>query len=171
MSEAKYGKAFIQHEFDEAISIQSMLVETARSLAKSHPEPSTRALIKGALPTDERHLADLRRFGKAYGATGKAEEVAQALGSLARETAGKASDAESEAYEAHAVLLTLRRKQQDSAAAVLKIARATKETELRDAVRDMLRQAKAAAQELADALADFAVVIATRPAKGAGSRA
>ena len=45
----------------------------------------------------------------------KREEVAEALGSLADETAQKAGCEESEAYEAHAVLLNLKRKQQDSA--------------------------------------------------------
>jgi hypothetical protein len=43
----------------------------------------------------------------------------------------------SEAYDGHAVLLNLKRKQQDSADAVIKIARDRKETELRDAAMTM----------------------------------
>jgi hypothetical protein len=162
MSEATYGREFIKHEFDEAISIQSVLVETARKLADAHPEPAARRLIKGMVRDDERQLRELEQLGKQYGASGKVEDVAEALRDLARATSMSATEAESEAYEAHAVLLTLKRKQQDSAGAVLKIARALEETAMRDAARTMLRETKAAAQALADSLADFAVVIATR---------
>lgn len=162
MSEAKHGREFIKHEFDEAISIQSVMVETARKLADAHPEPAARRLIKGMVLDDERQLRALEQLGKKYGASGKTEDVAEALRALARATTKSASEAESEAYEAHAVLVALKRKQQDSAGAVLKIARALKETEMRDAARTMLRETKAAAQALADSLADFAVVIATR---------
>ncbi|HEX5939909.1 MAG TPA: hypothetical protein VFZ12_06080, partial [Dehalococcoidia bacterium] len=63
----------------------------------------------------QRHLQELQKFGKPFGASGKREEVADALGSLADETSAKAGEEESEAYEAHAVLLNLKRKQQDSA--------------------------------------------------------
>lgn len=171
MSEAKYGRAFIKHEFDEAISIQSVMLETARKLADAHPEPAARRLIKGMVRDDERQLRELEQLGSPYGATGKVEDVSEALGDLARSAAKSASEADSEAYEAHAVLLTLKRKQQDSAGAVLKIARALKETEMRDAARAMLRDTKAAAQALADSLADFAVVIATREASGRSAKA
>jgi hypothetical protein len=164
MSEAKYGDEFIKHEFDEAISIQSVIVRTGGTLATKHPEAAARRLIKAMGRTDEQHLEELRRLGKAYGATGKVEDVSKALGELARETTAAAAEAESDAYEAHAVLLTLKRKQQDSAAAVLKIARAVKDTTMRDSAREMLRETKRASQELADALAEFAVVIATRSA-------
>ena len=162
MSEAKFGRDFIKHEFDEAISIQSAMVETARALADAHPEPAARRLIKGMVRDDERQLRQLEELGKQYGASGKFEDVATSLRDLARATTKSASEAESEAYEAHAVLLTLKRKQQDSAGAVLKIARALKDTDTRDAARTMLRETKAAAQALASSLADFAVVIATR---------
>jgi hypothetical protein len=171
MSEAKFGREFIKHEFDEAISIQSVIVETGRKLATDHPEPAARRLIKAMASDDERQLRELERLGKPYGATGKVEDVSEALGDLARTTTKSASEAESEAYEAHAVLLALKRKQQDSAGAVLKIARALKETELRDAARTMLRDTKTAAQALADSLADFAVVIATRKPAGSSSKA
>ena len=171
MSEAKYGREFVKHEFDEAISIQSVGVETARKLAEAHPEPGARSLIKAMAGDDERQLRELERLGKRYGASGKFEDVATALRALARSTTESASSAESEAYEAHAVLLTLKRKQQDSAGAVLKIARAFKDTETRDAARTMVRDTKAAAQALADSLADFAVVIATRePARSPSQR-
>jgi hypothetical protein len=171
MSEAKFGREFVKHEFDEAISIQAVTVETARKLADAHPEPAARRLIKGMVRDDERQLRELERLGKPYGATGKVEDVSAALGDLARTTTKSASEAESEAYEAHAVLLALKRKQQDSAGAVLKIARALKETEMRDSARTMLRDTKAAAQALADALADFAVVIATREPGGRSAKA
>ncbi len=171
MSEAKYGREFVKHEFDEAISIQSVGVETARKLADAHPEPAARRLIKAMAGDDERQLRELERLGKQYGASGKFEDVATALRALAQSTTESASEAESEAYEAHAVLLTLKRKQQDSAGAVLKIARALKDTETRDAARTMVRETKAAAQALADSLADFAVVIATRePARSPSKR-
>jgi hypothetical protein len=166
MSEAKYGEEFITHEFDEAIAVQSMIVGSARKLAEVHPDPDAKRLIKGMVAADERQLRELRQLGKPYGATGTVEEVAGALGKLAAATLEKASEAESEAYEAHAVLLALKRKQQDSTAALLKIARDRKEAGLRDAAREMLRETKGAAQELADALAVFAVSIASRTRAG-----
>ena len=78
------------------------------------------------------------------------------------ETLGSADEAESEAYEAHAVLLTLKRKQQDSASAMLKIARAMKETEMRDAAKEFERAQRESSRALAKSLADFAVKIATQ---------
>jgi hypothetical protein len=171
MSAAKFGREFIKHEFDEAISIQAVTVETGRALATAHPEPAARSLIKGMIPDDERQLRELERLGKRYGASGKFEDVSKALRDLARSTSKSASEAASEAYEAHAVLLTLKRKQQDSAGAVLAIARALKDTETRDVARIMLRETKAAAQALAASLADFAVVIAARePARAPSKR-
>nr|MDQ2699583.1 hypothetical protein [Actinomycetota bacterium] len=113
------------------------------------------------LKVDQRHLQQLQKFGKPYGAQGKREEVAEALSSLAEETAQKADSEESEAYEAHAVLLNLKRKQQDSADAVVKIAREMKDKELRDAATKMKREIKSGADELAKSLADFAVRIAS----------
>lgn len=72
----------------------------------------------------------------------------------------KAGEAPSEAYEAHAVLLNAKRKQQDSADGMLRIARARKDTDVRDAATEFGRAQKAACKALGDALADFAVVIA-----------
>lgn len=160
MSE-KSGREFVTHELDEAIAIQELVVETGRKLAKAHPEAEARRLISRLVTADERQLRELERLGKPWGATGKVGDVAEGLASLARETVEKAGEAPSEAYEAHAVLLTLKRKQQDGAAAVLKIARTLKETALRDSAREMLRETKRASQELADALANFGAVIAS----------
>lgn len=164
MTEAKYGQEFIKHEFDEAIAIQQAIVEAERQLSDMHPDAASKRAIKGNLKQDERLLQELRKLGQPYGATGKAEEVAGSMQQLMQETAQSASEAESEAYEAHAVLLSLKRKQQDSASAMIKIARVLKETELRDAAKEFHRTQKESAKELADLLARFAVTIATREA-------
>jgi hypothetical protein len=154
------GTEFIKHEFDEAIAIQQSIIEAGKALSTSHPVATVKRQLAADLKVDQRHLAQLEKFGKPYGATGKREEVAEALGALADETAQKAGSEESEAYEAHAVLLNLKRKQQDSADAVIKIARDRKETELRDAAMKMKKEIKSSADELAKSLADFAVDIA-----------
>jgi hypothetical protein len=156
------GTEFIKHEFDEAIAIQQSIVESGKTLSTAHPVAEVKRQLKSDLKVDEQHLAKLQKFGRPYGAVGKREEVAEALGSLADETSQKAGTEESEAYEAHAVLLNLKRKQQDSADAVVKIARDRKETELRDAALKMKKEIKASADELAKSLADFAVRIAAR---------
>ena len=155
------GTEFITHEFDEAIAIQQSIVDAGEALSRSHPVAAVKRQLKADLKVDRAHLQQLRSFGKAYGAAGKREEVAQALGDLASETTSKAGREESEAYEAHAVLLNLKRKQQDSADAVVKIARDRKEPELRDAAMQMKREIKASADGLAKSLADFAVRIAS----------
>jgi hypothetical protein len=154
------GTEFITHEFDEAIAIQQSIVESGRKLSTSHPVAGVKRRLKGDLKVDERHLAELKLFGKAFGAAGKREEVADALATLAEETAAKAGDEKSEAYEAHAVLLNLKRKQQDSADAIVKIARDRKATDLRDAATKMKREIKSSADALGKSLADFAVEIA-----------
>jgi di/tripeptidase len=155
------GTEFIKHEFDEAIAIQQSIVDAGTKLTTSHPVAQVKRQIKADLRVDERHLGDLQKFGKPFGAAGKREEVAEALGTLADETSAKAGDEESEAYEAHAVLLNLKRKQQDSADAMIKIARERKNTELRDAATKMKREIKASADGLGKSLADFAVRIAS----------
>jgi hypothetical protein len=154
------GTEFITHEFDEAIAIQQSIVDAGEALSGSHPVAAVKKQLRADLRIDRQHLKQLQSFGKAYGATGKREEVAKALGSLASETTSKAGQEESEAYEAHAVLLNLKRKQQDSADAVVKIARDRKETEIRDAAQQMKKEIKASADGLAKSLADFAVRIA-----------
>ncbi|HEX2195261.1 MAG TPA: hypothetical protein VHK63_09940 [Candidatus Limnocylindria bacterium] len=155
------GTEFIKHEFDEAIAIQQSIVEAGRALSTSHPVPEVKRQLKADLRVDERHLTKLQNLGKPFGARGEREEVAQALGSLAGETAQKAATEESEAYEAHAVLLNLKRKQQDSAEAMIKIARDRKDTEVRDAATKMRKEIKASADGLAKSLANFAVRIAS----------
>jgi len=153
------GEAFIKHEFDEAIAIQQSIVQSATALAEAHPVEDMKQQLSSDLKTDQNHLRQLESFGKPFGASGKREEVAGALGRLADETAQKAGTEESEAYEAHAVLLNLKRKQQDSADAIVKIARDRKDAELRDAAMAMKKEIKASADTLAKSLADFAVRI------------
>ena len=155
------GAEFIKHEFDEAIAIQQSIIESGRELSKSHPVAAVKRQLQADLKVDERHLAKLQKFGKPFGASGKREEVAEALGTLAGETSQKAGTEASEAYEAHAVLLNLKRKQQDSADAVVRIARDRKDAELRDAAIQMKKEIKASADKLAKSLADFAVRIAS----------
>ena len=154
------GTEFIKHEFDEAIAIQTTIVETGTQLASKHPVAAVQRQLKAAGKVDQRHLDQLKKFGAPYGAKGKREEVAEALSTLAEETSAKADSEESEAYEAHAVLLNLKRKQQDSADAVIKIARQEKNAELREAAKKMKREIKAGADDLGKSLADFAVQIA-----------
>lgn len=161
MSEAKTGEEFITHELDEAIAIQRSIVSAEESLGRSHPRPAAKRLIERALKEDQQFLRKLEELGRPHGATGKAEEVAGAMDELMTETSSKAGEAESEAYEAHAVLVSLKRKQQDSGAAMIKIARAMKDTEMRDAAKAFAKATKTSAQELADDLAEFAVAIAT----------
>ena len=154
------GTEFIKHEFDEAIAIQQSIVSSAQALSTAHPIAAVKRQLVTDLKVDQRHLSQLQKFGQPFGATGKREEVAEALGSLADETASKAGSEKSEAYEAHAVLLNLKRKQQDSADAVIKIARDRKETELRDTAMKMKKEIKSSADSLAKSLASFAVDIA-----------
>ena len=156
------GTEFIKHEFDEAIAFQEVVVETGDILAAKHPVADAKKLLKGQLATDKRHLQTLKKFGKSFGATGKREEVVESMATLAEETRAKAGEEESEAYEAHAVLLTLKRKQQDSADAIVKVARDRKETDLRDAAMEMKKEIKSGADDLAKSLAEFAVRIASK---------
>jgi hypothetical protein len=161
VSEAKVGEEFITHELDEAIAIQQTIVKAEETLSRSHPRAEAKRLIERSLKEDQKFLRDLETLGRKHGATGKVEEVAGAMQELMTETSSKATEAASEAYEAHAVLLNLKRKQQDSGAAMLKIARATKDTEMRDSAMAFQKATKASAKELSDELAAFAVVIAT----------
>jgi len=160
---AKTGEEFIKHEFDEAIAIQQAIVEAERQLSISHPFPEAKQAIKSLMATDQQQLQKLQQQGKQYGATGEAEEVASSMKQLMQATAQKATEAQSDAYEAHAVLLSLKRKQQDSASAVVKIAGAMKETLLKTEAQKMLKDTKAGAEQLAKSLANFAVVIAKQP--------
>jgi hypothetical protein len=164
MSEAKVGPEFITHELDEAIAVQRAIVEAEEQLSTTHPLAEARRELKDALKEDKQFLRALEQLGRPHGATGKVEEVAGALQELLQETVQKASEAESEAYEAHAVLLNAKRKQQDSADAMLKIARAKKDTEMRDAAQEFSRATQASAKVLSSRLAVLAVEIATKEA-------
>ncbi len=156
------GQAFIKHEFDEAIAIQQTIVDSGEKLSKSHPVSEIQKQLKNDMKLDKRHLAQLEKLGKPFGASGKREEVAGALSTLAETTAAKAGTEESEAYEAQAVLLNLKRKQQDSADAMVKIAREQDNSEMRDAAGEIKKEIKSSADELAKSLADFAVRLATK---------
>ena len=162
MGEAKVGQEFITHEFDEAIAIQRCIVEAEEQLGRSHPFGEAKSAIKSGLKEDKAFLKQLETLGRQHGATGKVEDVAGSLKQLMEESAQKATEAESEAYEAHAVLLNLKRKQQDSAAAMIKLARAQKDTKMREAATTFERGMRESAKELATLLADFAVQIASK---------
>jgi hypothetical protein len=166
MGEAKVGQEFITHEFDEAIAVQRTIVTAEEQLSKSHPFPAAKRSLTSSLKDDRKFLTALEKLGREHGASGKVEEVAGALQQLMQETAQKASEAESEAYEAHAVLLNLKRKQQDSASAMLKIARAEKDTKMRDAAQEFEKGTRESAKELSAQLAAFAVAIAGREPAG-----
>ncbi len=77
------GTEFIKHEFDEAIAIQQSIIASGKALSTSHPVAAVKRQLTADLKVDQRHLEQLQKFGKPYGATGKREEVAEALGSLA----------------------------------------------------------------------------------------
>jgi hypothetical protein len=169
MGEAKQGQTFIQHEFDEAIAVQQAIVEAERILAESHPLKEAQQAIGRMTKDDEQCLRELRQLGKKFGATGKAEEVAGAMQQLSQTTTQSAEEAPSEAYEAHAVLLTMLRKQQDSSSAMVKIAREMNDDEVKEAATKMQKQVKSEADELATLLSQLAVEIATERV-GAGAR-
>ena len=162
MSEAKVGEEFIKHELDEAIAIQQCIVDAEASLATSHPVPSAKRAIKSALAADEKYLQQLRTLGQKHAATGALEDVAGGLKELMESTLEKAtSDGnDSDFYEAHAVLLNLKRKQRDSAGGMLAIARDQKNTTLRDAAKDFQAGQKDTSTTLTKELAAFAVRIA-----------
>src|SRR5919202_6045498 len=141
------GTAFIKHEFDEAISIQQAAVEAARALSEAHPVPEARTAIKEMLPTGEEHLQTLQSFGALFDAKGKQEDVARGMASLMQKTLGKAKEGgaeESEAYEAHAVLLSLKRKQQDSTVSLVRLADELGNRKMATAGRKMQRELNAA---------------------------
>jgi len=170
MAEAKMGEEFIKHELDEAIAIQQCIVDAEQQLSESHPEPEAKQAMKTCLREDEKFLKELQKLGKPLGATGEVEEVAGGLKQLMEQTLQSAGEAESEAYEAHAVLLNLKRKQQDSASAMVRMAREMKNTEMRDAAQEFEKSQKESAQELSAQLANLAVKIATNQV-GGGARA
>jgi hypothetical protein len=163
VSGAKTGEEFIKHEFDEAIAIQQVIVDAETKLSTAHPVPAAKTAIKASLKDDKTYLEQLRRLGKQHDATGEVEDVAGGLKELMEETLTTATEEgnDSDFYEAHAVLLNLKRKQMDSAGGMLEIARATKDTELRTAASEFQKAQKSTSESLADELASYAVRIAT----------
>jgi hypothetical protein len=163
MGEAKVGEEFITHEFDEAIAVQQSIVEAETTLSTKHPLSSAKTALKASLADDEAFLKQLRMLGKEHDATGKVEDVAGGLKKLMEETLDTATTEgeDSDFYEAHAVLLNLKRKQMDSAGGMLEIARATKDDELRKAATEFQRAQKSTSESLADELATYAAKIAT----------
>jgi hypothetical protein len=163
MGEAKFGEEFITHEYDESIAVQRSIVEAETTLSTKHPMASAKTAIKACLAEDKDFLAQLTKLGKPHGATGKIEDVAEGLGELMTETLKTATKegADSDYYEAHAVLLNIKRKQMDSAGGMLEIARATKDTALKTAATAFAKAQKASCEILAAELAAYAAKIAT----------
>jgi hypothetical protein len=163
MGGAKVGEEFITHEFDEAIAIQRCIVDAETTLSKSHPVTSAKAAIKASLADDRTFLKQLETLGKAHDATGEVEDVAGGLKELMEQTLETATTegADSDYYEAHAVLLNLKRKQMDSAGGMLAIARNTKDAKLRTAATAFQKAQKTSSQALTAELAAYAVKIAT----------
>jgi hypothetical protein len=162
MGEAKVGSEFIKHEFDEAIAIQQCIVDAESTLSTKHPQQQAQRAIKSALAADEKYLQQLKTLGRQHDATGEVEDVAGGLKELMESTLEKATTegADSDFYEAHAVLLNLKRKQMDSAGGMLAIARDQKDTKLRDAAKDFQAGQKETSTALTKELASFAVQIA-----------
>jgi len=163
MGEAKTGEAFVTHEFDEAIAIQRSIVEAETKLSKRHPVTTAKREIERALSEDTDFLKQLERLGKAHEATGKIEDVAGGLTELMTETLGSATKdgSDSDFYEAHAVLVSLKRKQADSAGGMLAIARDQGDDQLRTASMAMQKAQRSSSNTLADELATYAVKIAS----------
>ncbi len=160
------GAAFIKHEYDEGIAIQQIIVAAAEKLSTQHPVPDAKQAITAQLEVDRRQLKELQELGAAHGAKGKTEDVVEGMGDLMTKTLEKATEKgreESDVYEAHAVLLSLKRKQLDSAGGMIKTATDRGDKEAVTAHRTHERELKAATQELADSLASFAVRIQNLP--------
>ena len=162
MGEAKAGDEFITHEFDEAIAIQQSIVDAETTLSTKHPVASAKKAISSSLTEDKRFLRELKTLGKQHDATGKVEDVAGGLKELMESTLESATKegADSDFYEAHAVLLNLKRKQMDSAGGMLAIARDQKDAELRTAATAFQKAQKASSESLTSELAAYAVKIA-----------
>lgn len=157
------GQEFVKHELDEAIAIQQAIIDAEDKLSSAHPLSDAQQALKPMLETDRQQLEKLQELGQPLGAKGKAEDVAKSMVTLMKKTTEKAAEGdESEAYEAHAVLLTLKRKQQDSSAALLEIATKTGQKEMVTAARQMSRANTADAKVLTESLGQLAVQLATK---------
>jgi len=166
MAEAREGQTFIKHEFEEAITIQESIVEAERELAKDHPLPDARKEIDAMASQDEEQLRRLREEGGKYGAKGERDPVSQQLEQLARDVSKSARRGpDSEKYEAHAVLLAMKRKQQDSARAMIQIARGMGNRDLRVASIEMFDETRDSAEALAASLGKLATELAMRGQK------
>jgi hypothetical protein len=155
------GQEFIRHEFDEAIAVQQSIVDGAGELAQVHPLPDGKKQLQAVARDAERWLKRLKKRGQQFGATGEKEDVAEAIDKLAKKTLKSARGGEpSEVYEAQAVILNALRKQQDSAGAVVKIARSLKDKQMADEASEMQKATKSSADDLSKDLAKLAVVIA-----------
>ena len=134
----------------------------SRSSSTTHPVATAKRAIKSALAADEKYLKQLQTLGKPHGATGEVEDVAGGLKELMESTLEKATTEgnDSDYYEAHAVLLNLKRKQWDSAGGMVAIARDQKDTKLRDAAKDFQAGQKVTSTALTKELAAYAVQIA-----------
>lgn len=163
MPEAKEGTDFIRHELDEAIAIQQSIVACGEKLAQEYPLEDARAQLQQMLKQDQEHLRKLEQLGKPFGAKGEREEVAQAFETLGSEVSQTAiGGPDSEKYELHAVVLNMKRKQQDSATAMTKIARKMGDKQLQEAFTTMQKEIKASAEELSKSLSTLATEIAMR---------
>jgi hypothetical protein len=155
------GTEFIRHEFDEAIAIQQSIVEAQQALEQLHPLEEGKQQMKTLRRDSEKWLKQLQTLGKPFGATGEREEVAASFDALAKQTIQSASGGDpSEAYEAHAVVLNGLRKQQDSAASLIKIARSMGEKTMVTQATEMQKACRAAANEMTKTLSTLAVQIA-----------
>lgn len=163
MSEERQGRSFLAHEFDEAIVIQRAIVETEQQLAREHPLAEAKEALEEMAGHDEEQLKELQRLGKAFGATGRREEVASAMEELANQTVEAASGGpDSEKYEAHAVLLSLKRKQIDAATAMRAIGDELGNEEMIRACGELERESRSSGDQLARLLSELAVDLATR---------
>jgi hypothetical protein len=162
MGEAKVGPEFVKHEFDEAIAIQRTIVQAEEELSRAHPLASAKRAVKSALTEDGRYLRELEKMGKEHDATGEVEDVAGGMNKLMNETLQKATSegADSDFYEAHAVLLNLKRKQMDSAGGMHKIAAALGDKQMRSAALEFQRAQRSSSNVLSRELAAYAKEIA-----------
>jgi hypothetical protein len=164
MVHAREGQSFIKHEFDEAIVIQQAIVQAERDLSKEHPLPAAKEAMGAMLRRDEEQLRKLESVGKRFGAQGKEkDDVSTGMDELVQKTAQTAKGGpDSEKYELHAVLLTLKRKQQDASDAIVQVAREMGDEEMKQAAMEMHKETQASADELSKLLGKLAVDLAQR---------
>jgi hypothetical protein len=111
---------------------------------------SAKTAMKSSLVDAEKFLEQLTTLGKMHDATGEVEDVAGGLTELMESTlqTAQSEGADSDYYDAHAVLLNLKRKQMDSAGGMLAIARETNDAELRKAATAFQKAQKSSAETL-----------------------